>query len=307
MKYGLPNFPTIILFSIAIVCWSSVCSAFDDDSTDHSRSPFALREICENGRVVQDTKRIRFSCRGDPVYLGRKSPFIYKNEKQISAVLVLDFKVARDGKVFYRSLNSRHLYSEEGRLGSGASGVKLYLVSSAGDVVYLNEDGKIFKNGKRLNQGASRISIKKATLFFRRKSLELIINPAVSINGKAIYINDHGDLYADGNKISRPVNKVVGFKINSHGDIAYMDNSQRLFFNQRMLSDGRSAILDYQLSPTGELAFLTDARADNLNFRGKVQSSGSQPVINFRFTSEGDIIYEDAIGRLWRDGSLLND
>ena len=54
MKYGLPNFPTIILFSIAIVCWNSVCFAFDDDSTDHSRSPFALSEICENGRVVQD-------------------------------------------------------------------------------------------------------------------------------------------------------------------------------------------------------------------------------------------------------------
>lgn len=94
--------------------------------------------------------------------------------------------------------------------------------------------------------------------------------------------------------------------MNAHGDVFILDTAGRLFFNGKKLLDGRSAVKDYQVSPTGKLAFLTDAIANNLVFDGKTLSAGGQRVTNFHFTAGGEVIYEDGLGRIWKDGKIIN-
>ena len=94
--------------------------------------------------------------------------------------------------------------------------------------------------------------------------------------------------------------------MNSHGDVFILDKAGRLFYNRKLLIDGRSAVKDYRISPKGELAFLTGSIANNLIFNGKTLSAGGQRVVSFHFTAEGEVIYEDALGRIWKDGKTIN-
>jgi len=296
--YFIASLWTISLLSPAL--------AFNDDSTDHSQSLTAIREICANGRLIKDTANARFPCKGQPVFLGRRSTYLFRDETRISRNQVLDFKLSRDGMLFYRDRFTSRLYRLDKLLDSGSSGVALYLVSTSGDVVYLNQSGFIFKNGAKLRQGASRVTIKQRDLNFVGGARGVIINPAVSRDGKAVYINDRGALYVDGKRVSARTSKVRNFKMNAHGDVFILDTAGRLFFNGKKLVDGRSTVKDYQVSPTGKLAFLTDAIANNLVFNGKTLSAGGQRVTNFHFTADGEVIYEDGLGRIWKDDKIIN-
>ena len=59
--------------------------------------------------------------------------------------------------MYYRTRNGPFLSDESGKLNSLGGAVIIYLVPANGDVVYLNDQGIVFKNGKPLNQNQGRV------------------------------------------------------------------------------------------------------------------------------------------------------
>ncbi len=282
-------------------------SGFDDDSTDDTRSLLEIRTICDNGLTVLDTDLNKSSCAGDDVYLNQLESGLFKNGEEITHERILDFKVARNGAVYYLTEIGPYLYDEGGRLNSNGGTVILFLVSSSGDVVYLNDRGDVFKNGQELNRGSSRVLIESVEITFLKERSDLILNPAVSRNGKAIYINDGGQLYVEGERVNPLAsNNILAFKINSTGDVYYLDDQNRLFRNKVRLYDGRFRVIEFQLSNIGEVAFLTDGISKNLYQEGRPLSAGASRVVSFRFNSRGEIVYQDALGRTWKNGSRID-
>ncbi len=292
-------------FWFCILFLANPVFSFDDDSTDDTRSLLEIRTICNNGRTVIDSDLNRSSCQGDNAYLNQLQSALFKNDKELIHKDILDFKIARNGNVFYRTEIGPYLYSEQGQLNSNGSIVTLFLVSSSGDVVYLNDRGDIFKNGVELNRGPARIPVRFAKIRFLGERIILFQNPVVSRNGKAIYINDAGQLLVDGNRIDPKTGNVVALRLNSEGDVYFIDDNNRLYRNTQRLFDGRFRILEFQLSNTGQVAYLTDAISNNLFLEDQVLSAGSQKVVRFNFDSSGDIIYQDELGRLWKNGQQI--
>ncbi len=281
--------------------------AFDDDSTDDTRSLLEIRTICGNGRTVLDTDLNKFSCAGDEVYLNQLESGLFKNGEEITHERVLDFKVSRGGAVYYLTEIGPYLHDEGGRLNSNGGTVVLFLVSSSGDVVYLNDRGDVFKNGREINRGPARVRIESVEISFLSERIDLILNPAVARNGKAIYINEGGQLFVDGDRINPLTsNNLLAFKINSTGDVYYLDDQNRLFRNKVRLFDGRFRVIEFQLSNVGEVAYLTDGISKNLYLEDHPLSAGATRVVSFRFNSRGEIVYQDALGRTWKNGRRLD-
>lgn len=290
---------------LAILWLAHPVFSFDDDSTDDTRSLLEIRTICENGRTIIDSGLNRSSCEGDDVYLNQLQSALFKNGKELIHKEILDFKIARNGKVYYRTEIGPYLYDEQGQMNSNGSVVTLFLVSSSGDVVYLNDHGDIFKNGVELNRGPARIPLRFAKIRFLGERIILFQNPVVSRNGKAIYINDAGQLLVDGNRIDPKTGNVVALRLNSEGDVYFIDDNNRLYRNTERLFDGRFRILEFQLSNAGQVAYLTDGISNNLFLEGQVLSAGSAKVVSFSFNSSGEIIYQDDLGRLWKNGQRI--
>jgi len=300
-----------ILLSLALFCFlvpgAVSAVAFDDDSTDDSQPIGLVRTLCEDGRTLVDTGRVHFSCSGDEVYLDRIQPFLYKNEIQISAQPVLDFKISRNGKVFYRGLTGQYLFDENGMLESGASPVVVYLVSSSGDVVYLNENGQLYKNGIPLTPGTFTVPLVIAPYYIQGRRRDRVVNPAVSRGGHAVYLNNIQNLFIDDRQLNDQIFQVVDYKINSNGDVYILDQRDRLFRNDRKLYNGMFPVLEFALNVDGKVAFLIDLNFANLYFEGRRLSAGANRILSFHFNNRGDILYQDSRNRLWKNGVLIND
>jgi hypothetical protein len=303
-----------IILVCAILCAcillpTTQARGFNDDSTDSARPGRLQRTGCEDGQLIRDSDRVRFSCTGDEAYLDRISNVLYKNDVQISNQPVLDFKISRNGNVFYRTMTGGYLYNEQGLMDSGATGVLFYLVSSSGDVVYLNQSGQLYKNGASLTDFSLPVSQTPDGLMAQesRRRRSALPHIAITCNGKAVYLNISRDLYVDKDRISSQTYKVKSFKINKQGDVFFLDDRDRLFHNETQLFDGRFSVMDYRVSPRGKIAFLTGSGVGNLYYDDQRLNAGANPIISFQFNSNGDIVYVDSQNRLWKNGALTND
>jgi hypothetical protein len=146
-----------ICSSLLSLSFISHTHSFDDDSRDDTRSAL-INSFCENKQVLNDTPSLKSSCQGDIVNLQIQNSTLVKNVKPISRSPVLDFKVSRNVKVYYRTRNGRFLYNESGRLKSLGGAMIIYLVSSNEDAIYLNNQGIVFKNGEPLNQNQVKVN-----------------------------------------------------------------------------------------------------------------------------------------------------
>jgi|AP95_1055475.scaffolds.fasta_scaffold35761_2 hypothetical protein len=278
--------------------------AFDDDSRDDTRSS-SFNTFCENNQVLNDTPSLKSSCQGDLVHLQDRNATLVKNRKKIARLPVLDFKVSRSGKVYYRSQNGPFLSDESGRLNSLGAVVVIYLVSTRGDVVYLNDQGVVFKNGHPLNKTHGKVlfQIKKTSggRFFSAPDL------AISRKGQAIYITDMGQLYVDQVQMSAHTAKVLNFKVDSKTTVFYLDDLGRLFKNKNRVSTKHVRVKQFRLNAKGQIAYLTDGNSKNLFFEDRNLSAGSHRILNFSFTGNGEVIYKDDGGRLWQMGRLIRN
>jgi hypothetical protein len=297
-------FGILLTFSIfpLLVFWISLPAsafAFHNDSAYHAPTTRNLRWTCDDGRFLWDppdsfihgiTLRKR-ACSDDEAMTDRRG-YLYKNERRVSRWRVLDFKLSRNGKIYYRLKRDRKLYSEQGLLNSGPTRVLRYWVSASDNVVYINEDGEIFKDGNLLWAGAGKI---------------LRWSVTVSVNGNAIYLNRDRDIFFDGKKLNRSTSKVSNFAVDINSNVFFVDRSGRLFRNNQDLYTGPDRVQSIALGPRGAIAFLTSARRDNLHFQGFRYSAGNERVIDFEFNRRGELIYLDAVGRRWNNGLLVFD
>jgi len=291
--------------ALFLLIFLSPALAFDDDSRDDTRSAI-LNTLCENGQVLNDTSALKSSCQGDVVYLRNQNAVLIKNEKTISRIPVLDFKVSRNGKVYYRTRNGPFLSDESGKLESLGGAVIIYLVSSQGDVVYLNDQGIIFKNGRPLNQNQGRVRYQIIEVPSIGQKKSFAPNLAVTRNGRAIYINDMGLLYIDQVLMSPHTARVLKFKVDSQATVFYLDDLGRLFKNKIKVIQKRVRVKSFKLNSQGQVAYLTDGTSKNLYFEDRNLSAGSQRVLDFSFTGTGEVIYRDARRRLWKMGQLIS-
>ena len=278
--------------------------AFNDDSRDDTRSAIS-NTLCENNQVLNDTPTLKSSCQGDIVYLKNHNAILVKNDKAISHFPVLDFKVSRNGKVYYRTQNGPFLSDESGKLNSLGGAVIIYLVSENGDVVYLNDQGIIFKNGAPLNQNQGKViyQIRKTS----GQKIFVAPNIAITRNGRAIYINDMGMLYVDQMPMSSHTAKVLEFKVDSQATVFYLDDLGRLFKNKIKILQKPVKVKTFKLNARGQIAYLTDGASKNLYFEDQNLSAESHRVLDFSFTGSGEVIYKDDKDRLWKMGQLISD
>ena len=133
------------------------------------------------------------------------------------------------------------------------------------------------------------------------------ISPKVSFKGTAIYINANGDLYKDGVRLSPVSTQVTTFLIDLKDNVYYLDTQDRLFKNHRKIYDGPHQVVEVILRAGGGAGFLVDHSKDNLIFQGRKFSAGASRIVSFRFNRSGDLIYRDAMGRLWNNGHQTGD
>ena len=210
--------------------------------------------------------------------------------------------MSRNGKVYYRTRNGPFLSDESGKLNSLGGAVIIYLVPANGDVVYLNDQEIVFKNGEPLNQNQGKVIFQ-----IREESttgLRFFIAPnlAITRNGQAIYINDMGLLYVDQIPMSSHTAKVLEFKVDSQATVFYLDDLGRLFKNRIKMLRKPVKVKAFKLNVRNQVAYLTDGASRNLYFEDQNLSAGSHRVLDFSFTGTGEVIYKDDIGRLWKMG-----
>jgi hypothetical protein len=283
---------------------SSPCFAFDDDSRDDTR---AINIFCDNNQVTNDTPTLKFSCAGDVVNLKNRNSTLIKNGKKISQLPVLDFKVSRNGKVFYRTRNGPFLSNESGKLNSLGGAVIVYLLSPQGDVVYLNDQGVVFKNGEPLNRNQGKVNIIVRNESFSGRLIISAPSLAISKTGQAIYINDMGRIYVDNVSFSTHTAKVLEFKIDSNAIVFHLDDLGRLYKNNTRLNHKPAKVKTFKLNSSGKVAYLTDGNSRNLYFGARNFSAGSHRIRDFNFTGTGEVTYRDDIGRLWKMGQLISN
>jgi hypothetical protein len=207
--------------------------------------------------------------------------------------------------VYYRTQNDPFLSDESGKLNSLGGAVIIYLVSENGDVVYLNDQGIIFKNGAPLNQNQGKViyQIRKTS----GQKIFVAPNIAITRNGRAIYINDMGMLYVDQMPMSSHTAKVLEFKVDSQATVFYLDDLGRLFKNKIKILQKPVKVKTFKLNARGQIAYLTDGASKNLYFEDQNLSAGSHRVLDFSFTGSGEVIYKDDKDRLWKMGQLISD
>lgn len=290
----------LVILGVVIYCLSlgldfrNHALAFNDDSRLDLFLPKQNKRTCKNGRqITNDSKSSRFSCGFIEAFVDSRG-YLYKNNKQVSSKVILDFKLSRSGKLFYRSKSDSKLYNEKGLLRSGTSSVLVYLVSSNGKVVYLSKDRQVYKNGKSLNSGLSKVPL--------IKKYGIVINPAISIYGTAFYITDDKNLYKEGQKINPHTAQVQRYELDHKDNVYYVGTDRRLYKNGRIIYGGPDKVLNIALGPKGGLAYLTDSKSSNLNFNNQKYSAGINKILNFWFNGKGDLIYRDQEGRRWNNG-----
>jgi hypothetical protein len=305
-----------LFLSVALIIFVSPSFAYNDDSYNDTALWESVNGKCIGGRVVKDTKNVKFSCTRDEVRLDPKTKLLYKNKIQLRGNEIKDFKVSRNGKVFYRDQDN-FLYDERGKLTNLGSKVSLYLVSTSGDLVYLDQRGDMFKNGVKLS--SNEVIHKKflTVRFVNEQRLpserRFSINPAVSRNGKAVYIDGPslgpgplGSLYVDGIRISPGNIQVTDFKVTPDGEVVYRDSKDRLYLNRKPISNGDTYVRNfgnYKVNNFGHVAYLDDSNA--LHFRGKIQPTDTRRVVSFYFNSNGDLFYKDTKGIRWKNGRVI--
>ncbi len=295
------KFPWITLFILIIVSQSQ---AFNDDSKDDTRSS-RFNSICENYQVLNDTPTLKFSCLGDVVHLENRNSTLIKNGITIARLPILDFKVSRNGKVYYRSQNGPFLLNESGQLNSLAGAVRIYLVSTDGNIVYINDQGIVFKNGEPLNNKHGRVSLQ----IKEESGGNSFTSPnlAVSRNGQAIFVNAMGQLYVNKIKMSPRTTKVKLFKVDKDANVYFLDDLGRLYRNQNVISQKPAKVKEFKLNAQGQIAYLTDGNSKNLFFENLNLTAGSHRITGFSFTGTGEVIYRDDKGRFWKMGKLILD
>ena len=305
-----------IFLSIALIIFATPSFAYNDDSYDDTALWEVVNGKCIGGRVVKDTKNVKFSCTRDEVRLDPKTKRLFKNKIQLRGNDIRDFKVSRNGKVFYRDQDG-FLYDERGKLTNLGSKVSLYLVSTSGGLVYLDQRGDMFKNGQKLS--SNEVIHKKfiTVRFLNGQSLpnerRFSINPAVSRNGRAVYIDGPslgpgpiGILYVDGVQISPDNILVTDFKVTPIGEVVYRDSKDRLYLNRKPISNGDTFVRNfdnYKVNNLGQVAYLNELR--ELHFRGKIQPTDTRRVVSFHFNSNSDLLYKDSKGIRWKNGRVI--
>ncbi|MGV7222057.1 MAG: hypothetical protein ACQ9MH_11060 [Nitrospinales bacterium] len=305
-----------IFLSIALLMFTSPSFAYNDDSYNETALWESINGKCIGGRVVKDTQYVKYSCTRDEVRLDPKTKRLFKNKIQLRGDGIKDFKVSRNGKVFYRDQDG-YLYDERGKLTNLGSKVSLYLVSTSGDLVYLDQRGDIFKNGQKLTSNDV-IHKKFSTVrFLYGQNLPNVknftINPAVSRNGKAVYIDGPalgwkplGNLYVDGIQVSSSSILVTDFKVSPIGEVMYRDLENRLYLNRTPISNGQTIVRNadnYQFNNLGQVAYLNESK--ELFYRGKIQPSDNRQVVSFYFNNNGDLFYKDTKGNRWKNGRVI--
>ncbi|MEE3348075.1 MAG: hypothetical protein VX186_07950 [Nitrospinota bacterium] len=296
-----PSFSIYPIFYLLLLTIISPVLAFNDDSRDDTRSAIS-NTLCENNQVLNDTPTLKSSCQGDIVYLQNHNAILVKNDKAISHFPVLDFKMSRNGKVYYRTRNGPFLSDESGKLNSLGGAVIIYLVPANGDVVYLNDQGIVFKNGEPLNQNQGKVIFQIREESTTGLRFFIVPNLAITRNGQAIYINDMGLLYVDQIPMSSHTAKVLEFKVDSQATVFYLDDLGRLFKNRIKMLRKPVKVKAFKLNVRNQVAYLTDGASRNLYFEDQNLSAGSHRVLDFSFTGTGEVIYKDDIGRLWKMG-----
>jgi hypothetical protein len=291
---------------LLLLIYFSTVQAFDDDSRDDTR-PEVLNTLCENNQIINDTPTLKSSCRGDIVNLRNRNTTLVKNGKTITQSPVLDFKVSRNGKVFYRTRTGPYLSDESGKLGSLGRAVIIYLVSANDDIVYLNDQGIVFKNGESLNQNKGRVIFHEQEISTPLQKLFFAPKLAVTTNGQAIYINDKGLLFVDRIAMSPRTARVIKFKVDSQATVYYLDALGRLFKDRTKVFQKAVRVKDFKMNIHSQIAYLTTGAAKNLYFEGRNLSAGSHRILSFSFTGTGEVIYKDDIGRVWKMGQLISD
>ena len=175
----------------------------------------------------------------------------------------------------------------------------------------------MFKNGMKLSSNEV-IHKKLSTVrFLNGQSLPNIrrfsINPAVSANGRAVYIDGPslgpgplGNLYVDGNRISPGNIQVTDFKVTPIGEVVYRDSKNRLYLNRQPISNGDTIVRnsdDYKVNNLGQVAYLNESK--ELHFRGKIQPADTRRVVSFHFNNNGDLFYKDTKGIRWKNGRVI--
>ena len=175
----------------------------------------------------------------------------------------------------------------------------------------------MFKNGVKLSSNEV-IHKKISTVrFLNGQSLPNVrrfsINPAVSRNGKAVYIDGPsvgpgplGNLYVDGIQISPGNIRVTDFKVTPIGEVVYRDSRDRLYLNRKPISNGDTFVRNpdhYKVNNLGQVAYLNESK--ELHFRGKVQPADTRQVLSFHFNSNGDLFYKDSKGTRWKNGRMI--
>ena len=294
-----------IYSGLLLLVMASPVLAFDDDSRDDSSSQ-SLNTFCANNQILNDTPSLKSSCQGDIVNLQKQNAILLKNGKEFSRSPVLDFKISRNGKVYYRTRNGPFLSDESGKLESLGGAVIIYLVSKQGDIVYLNDQGIVFKNGEPLNQSRGRVTFQKKETSLTGQRFYNAPNLAISKNGRAIYINDMALLYVDQIVMSAHTAKVLEFKVDSKGTVFYLDDLGRLFKNRTKMIRKPVKVKEFKLNARSQIAYLTDGSTRNLYFEDQNLSAGSHRILSFSFTGTGEVIYSDDKGRLWKGGQLIS-
>jgi hypothetical protein len=305
-----------LILSFALIIFTAPSYAYNDDSYNDTALWESVNGKCIGGRVVKDTKYIKYSCTRDEVRLDPKTKLLYKNKIQLRGKDIKDFKVSRNGKVFYRDQDG-FLYDERGKLTNLGSKVSLYLVSTSGDLIYLDQRGDMFKNGVKLSSNEvihkkfATIRILNEQRLHNQQSFS--INPAVSRNGKAVYIDGPllgpgplGSLYVDGVQISPGNLLVTDFKVTPIGEVVYRDSQNRLYLNRKPISNGETYVRNadhYKVNNFGYVAYLDDSK--KLHFRGRVHPADTRQVVSFYFNNNGDLFYKDTKGTRWKNGRVI--
>ena len=293
---------SIIGLAISHIFLNQPCLAFDDDS----KIDIALWDqnlgYCEDGRRTSDSSTSKFSCNDDEVFINSNGSLI-KNGTVVFNRKPKSFKVSRDGTVFF--LYSGKLYREKKSLHSGAGQVISYQISSNGKVIYLNELGDVYQEGKKLDRGADKVRPLNGML-------AKIENPAIAVNGDAVYVNSSGYLYKNGKQINPTASRVKilrysatnqkYFLLDKQGNIFWVSKNGNLFRNSRKVHPGVDPVTFVDLDDNGNLIYLTSGKRNNLFRNGKNINSGGAKVEDFQILRNGSIVYKDSNGRRWKDG-----
>ncbi len=299
-----PNYRILFGYLILYFCLAPACYSFDDDSKVDVTVWNQGLDYCQDGRATQDTQLSKLSCNDDEVFIGRNGNLI-KNETAIFRRTPESFKVSRDGTVFL--LFSGKLYREGQVLQSGAGNVVYYMVSTNNRVLYLNDLGDVYRDGKKLDHGAYRVRPLKG-LFNK------IENPAIGISGDAVYVNENGDIFKNGTRLNPTASRASVLKysardrkfflLDKSGNVYWVSKSGNLFQNSTRVHSGVDPVRRMALDDQGKLLYLTDGNRDNLYYDGVKLNSGGAQVTDFQVLRNGSIIYKDSNGRRWKDGHL---